>query len=369
MITLLLWFSLLLEFLLLINIGSEISPHIGVISLIYSFNMLFLMYYLVFRKFTLNVYIKLAVFIKVLIYPIVSFYIASTVFIDFDWIFPSDSKIIHMDNVMDGVGFLKTGIWPEYQSAYARLYLSNFVLSVAVYLFGADPSVFYSVFYIFHLLVIYFIYITTKKLTESTRYAWISIVIASIWISSTFYDFQHYKSFFLHFLMSVFIFSLASKRYYLTFSILLLLSYERFYLGFILIMSIAMAYFYINPRFKSLCTFISVLFLSFYLLYLSVDSLSNPVIIYRTLIEFSNNHVFSDAGVSINFPLSLVQIMLTPIPNEYKIEYWESFDRMLIFSFTQQIFVIYALFYLMRSKVFLNVIIFNIYIMLIVLYL
>jgi hypothetical protein len=246
---------------------------------------------------------------------------------------PTDALLIHIPQILAITDYMIEGTPLPELSAFGTYYLSNYYFSVLnILLF---QNLYLSVMVglmILMALNVFLINFNCKAYFQDVEAGRLSLIIIFFAQSFFFYSLQLYKEGFFYLLVNLLIYCIIKRRVLLVIFFIFLIFHERFYAAIIMSSSgIIVGILHGGSSLRSCLLFGSLLFIS-----LVTFLHSGPIDIWRVIEimnQFRSGHAMSDAGTSIPFPFTVIQVFLTPIPNMYKLEHWIYQDRLLIGSF------------------------------------
>lgn len=245
---------------------------------------------------------------------------------------PVDANLIHIPQILSISDMIINNSDLPTLSTFGKYYYSNYYFSILYILFG-DLEVAIIVGLIILLLAnITLIYKNCAYYFENSSAGKIALLVIFLSQSFYFYSLQLYKEGFFYLIVNIFIYSLLRRQFIIAGLLFYIIFHERFYAAIIFAIAAVLALFAKSSAKWKLFQLVFVL-CSFLLAELFVGISHHTANVISVINNFSTAHSVSDAGLSVPFPFTIVQISLSPIPNMYKMETWIYQDRLLIMSF------------------------------------
>jgi len=259
-------------------------------------------------------------------------------------LFPSDAELIHIPQILAITDMIVNGSNLPYlreNTIFGTYYFSNYYFSVLYILTGNFELAVIIGLALLLLANISFIYMNCNLYFRDDSAGKIALLVIFISQSFFFYSLQLYKEGFFYFFVNVFIYSVLKRNYILLIICFYIISHERFYAAIIFAIAAAVTAI-IHSKKEVRIALIFMFLLSSLLLVRYTNLVEYLTGMSVALSGFRANHLISDAGNSLPFPLTILQISLSPIPNLFKVENWIYQDRLLIVSFCFSFVVLIA---------------------------
>ena len=247
---------------------------------------------------------------------------------------PPDAQIIHIPQIQAWYDYFKFNKELDDLTRFGRYYISNFYIAI-IYLISDNLMISIVVgLLILFISNIILVYKNCSKIFKSEIFdgGLLSLMVLFGAPSFTYYSLQLYKEGMFYLMLNLLIYTTLKKKYFLMFIIFSLICYERFYSGFLIFFALSLMFFIQAGLGKKILIIIISPFILYCIFLLAFPDFDLDAT-FTIVKGFASNHSLSDAGLGSKFPFSLLQIALSPIPNVFKIEYWNYQDRLLIAAF------------------------------------
>jgi hypothetical protein len=340
---------------LLILIYSGTNDFVAMILILFlSFLHIFLVAYVILTKFTLVQKMNHSVTIFIVLAKVFSF--SSIFFISYflndklGSLIPADAEIIHIPQIEAITELILTNRPLPELGPFGTYYLSNYYFSILSIIFNDNiylaVMVGTTILLCLNVLLIYRNCILYFGNRHSGLFAIILVFMSQ---SFFFYSLQLYKECFFYLIVNLLIHFIIKRNFILAIFLVLIIAHERFYAGAIIVFAGVLVGLTQGSNRVKLSSMLLLTVLIAGYASMKPNSFHFWVII-EVLNGFRSGHSVSDAGNAVAFPFSIIQVLLTPIPNLYKIQNWIYQDRLLINAFFFSALSTYSVFKLLIRR-------------------